>query len=339
MAKFQRYAYNEIDDDEYYYIVETDSGTDRKRFDNEEEARTYYRHLQQLDDQHRAVEQIESLQRSCNRTNKVIQILDPEYEEWLRFKKETDPAFIKWKKEKELKEQKKKELEELEQKQNRIQKELKIRQEQENSCLTIITEFKSKIRIVRRDIIACENLIKDIQKLYQIRCKPSEQFYAKDDYGEGEIFQFGILDDKYIKNIVNINIPKEIIILSNLESKVLEVEKLSNRIDVIAELERLFNSKVEHFHMWMQEIEILGKYVYDIIKMQNKVKNFKVHGFFGSIKINRIREKYLKDNLAYYSLAVKIQGTISTMKKNFPYIHISDKYNSYIWYPCCCSLR
>lgn len=29
------------------------------------------------------------------------QVLDPEYQEWLQFKKETDPVYLKWKKEKE----------------------------------------------------------------------------------------------------------------------------------------------------------------------------------------------------------------------------------------------
>lgn len=106
------------------YVVQRDDGSCYKRFHDSSEARAYYNHLQQLDDQRRTVEQndeiianqkrlIEAQERNSRISNRSPippmptvsrQILDPEYKEWLQFKKETDPAYKRWKLQKEAEE-------------------------------------------------------------------------------------------------------------------------------------------------------------------------------------------------------------------------------------------
>lgn len=143
MAKFQ----TEASDDSEYYIVESDNGTNRKYFRNEEEARSYYRYLQLLDDQHHVVEQnkqiIANQHRNAVQSQRVVQVLDPEYEEWLRFKKAKDPEFQQWKEEEERKIKERKELE------IKRQKEM-VQREIEKQLLKEIDTFKHHVEFFLR---------------------------------------------------------------------------------------------------------------------------------------------------------------------------------------------
>ena len=92
------------------YVVQRDDGSCYKRFKNYSEARDYYNYLQQFDDQRKSVKQNDKIianqkrllemqaqnNRMPNRPIVTRQVLDPEYQEWLQFKKETDPAYLKW---------------------------------------------------------------------------------------------------------------------------------------------------------------------------------------------------------------------------------------------------
>ncbi len=109
-------------------IVSKDDGTKTRRFTNSEEADAYYEYLKREEvqdsiakNQAAAVAQnkeiIANQQRlieAQERNNRIPprppfpqptrQILDPDYKEWLQFKKETDPEYKKWKKAKEAEE-------------------------------------------------------------------------------------------------------------------------------------------------------------------------------------------------------------------------------------------
>lgn len=118
----RKYEYVEICRDDY---------SCRRRFkwrDEEDLAEAYYNHLQSLDnqlktyheqkraadEQKRAVDELEALRKATEEKNRrekerpfrppypsPRQALDPEYLEWLQFKKATDTEFAKWKREKE----------------------------------------------------------------------------------------------------------------------------------------------------------------------------------------------------------------------------------------------
>ena len=106
-------------------IVSKDDGTKARRFTNSEEADAYYEYLKReevqdsiamnqaaavaqnkeiIANQQRLIEAQENGRHISNRPpfpQPIKQILDPEYREWLRFQKETNPEYLKWKKEKE----------------------------------------------------------------------------------------------------------------------------------------------------------------------------------------------------------------------------------------------
>lgn len=118
----RKYEYVEICRDDY---------SCRKKFKWREEenlADAYYNHLQSLDDQantfreqkraadeqKRTADELEALRKATEEKNRrdrerpfrppfpqsTRQVLDPEYQEWLEFKKATDPEFLKWKQKK-----------------------------------------------------------------------------------------------------------------------------------------------------------------------------------------------------------------------------------------------
>ena len=98
------------------WVVERSNGSsdDRKRFYTYEEAELYMNYLKSVEDREQGLVQQQQiidnqqklieLQKEQQRRPQVSrQVLDPQYEEWLRFKKETDPAYRKWKEERDAK--------------------------------------------------------------------------------------------------------------------------------------------------------------------------------------------------------------------------------------------
>ena len=93
------------------------NGEDRREFDTYSEAKVYQDYLQSIEDREKALAQNEEIIANQKRLIEAQerqdshhkppqfsrQILDPEYREWLRYKKETDPNFKKWKAEEERK--------------------------------------------------------------------------------------------------------------------------------------------------------------------------------------------------------------------------------------------
>lgn len=110
---------------QYEYVeICRDDNSCKKRFkwrEEEDLAEEYYTHLQSLDDQantyreqKRTADELEALRKATEEKNRrdrerpfrppfpqsTRQVLDPEYQEWLEFKKATDPEFLKWKQKK-----------------------------------------------------------------------------------------------------------------------------------------------------------------------------------------------------------------------------------------------
>lgn len=103
------------------YSVQRDSGSDYKTFADYDEAKAYFNYLQQLDNQDKIVKSQAQMANELKRQNDIAEKrqnthppmplpriprpdLDPEYREWLQFKKETDPEYKKWKRQKQLEE-------------------------------------------------------------------------------------------------------------------------------------------------------------------------------------------------------------------------------------------
>lgn len=114
---------NEYEDD---YLVEKDDGSCHKVFTTYKEAELYQNYLQQQEnleklasEQQRTADEIATLRKATEERNQIDrerpfhlpfpqtgkQALNPEFQEWLQFKKATDPEFAKWKRAKEWKEE------------------------------------------------------------------------------------------------------------------------------------------------------------------------------------------------------------------------------------------
>lgn len=157
------------------YVVYSDEGRMLRKFPDNElgraQAEAYFHEVQQLDNQKRIISQNQEIINSQRINSQRVprfpqpsgQILDPEYREWLQFKKETDPEFKKWKRQKELEEarirveqerarqeaERKREQERIER--ERIESERRRRQEEEEKRLAPIRAKQEAERAKKRE--------------------------------------------------------------------------------------------------------------------------------------------------------------------------------------------
>ena len=162
MARLGRY-YEEDNIPWGDYVVYSDEGRMLRKFPDNElgraQAEAYFHEVQQLDNQKRIISQNQELinsQRVPRHPQPSRQILDPEYREWLQYKKETDPEYKKWKKQKEQEQarvraeqerarqeaERKREQERIER--ERIEAEKKKRQEEEERRMAPIRAEQAK---------------------------------------------------------------------------------------------------------------------------------------------------------------------------------------------------
>jgi hypothetical protein len=339
MAKITSFPRGD-DGDGYYYIVESDNGRDRKQFYNEEEARNFYRYLQGLDDQHRIVEQndqiIEGQRKGFNHPRKVVQELDPEYAEWLRFKKATDPAFIAWKAEEEKKKQQQRDLEEQKRRETNEQIEALRRSKLEQTYRSSLSQMIQQINLCEQGLHALSEILPDVKSLYKIRCKPSVSFFAKRDwYNEGKFYQFGLDDSAFrnhMSNFLTINILALTSEMENLKRKMKGVEESPTIVDIFSYVQSDFQQEIKKFKL--NNMATLDKYVSDIIEMEKLVQNFSVSGVIDSIKVNGIKSKYMSENRVYHDLAHTIKKKLTIINQKYPQLGWRY-YDSRIWGTLC----
>lgn len=342
------------------YGVQRDDGTCYKSFTDFADAQAYCNYLQQLDNQQKVVDQnkqiIANQQTLINQNSskqsehrhlippqkqQVVQVLDPEYLEWLRYKKATDLEFLKWKEEEERKRQ------EQQEEVKKTQAE-KIRKEEQQLCWKKVGEFKSKIYKVETCLIIWKEIFSDVLKLYKIKCKPSESFYSNTKQyagGNGSFFQFGLLDDKYRADNIDflcVDIQVQYLVLEELKQLIEEFSNSQNIIDTFSDRESKFNRCLAEFKLGKKQINYLFKYVYDIVTSEYIIRKFTGHGLLESSKINRIKKQYFNDNKHYHSLASSILNRIFTLRSKYPLIfnYFADYFtpdvslNHKVSYPC-----
>lgn len=96
------------------YVIYSNEGKTLKRFSDNDfghsQAEAYYREVHHLENQEKIIAQNQAIIDANKRPSfpfpppRSRQELDPEYQEWLQYKKETDPKFQIWKIQKEQKE-------------------------------------------------------------------------------------------------------------------------------------------------------------------------------------------------------------------------------------------
>ena len=187
------------------YVVKRDDGSCYKCFRDYSEARAYYNYLQQLDDQQRSVQQNDEIIANQRRLIEIQerksripphrpsvpqvtkQVLDPEYEEWLRFKKATDPAFIAWKAEEERKKNEKLELEH--------KKQLEIEKENKRKEIEDLVNEISKYEIWEDNLETLTSKFNEFltHAKFIFKSSPNKIIYI----GSYIIFNNNLLDDFY----------------------------------------------------------------------------------------------------------------------------------------------
>lgn len=153
-----------------YVEVYRDNYTCRKRFkyrEEEADADAYFNYLQSLDNEEISIQNQNRIAEQLKRQNELseqqikaqnrynhqtfprpvapsTQIVDPEYREWLQFKKETDPEYKKWKRAKEEEEARKRAEEaarvaklqaEREERERQKQKQLQVEKERQERII------------------------------------------------------------------------------------------------------------------------------------------------------------------------------------------------------------
>lgn len=178
---------NTYEDD---YIVEKNDGTEYKKFETYEEAKLYKDYLEQIENQEkllqqqkRAADELEALRKATEEKNRrererpfrppfpqpTKQVLDPEYLEWLNFKKATDPEFIKWRKQEEEK-KRKNEQERIRAEQERI----KAEQERQKKAEEERKKKEEELRPYEEDILNKKKV------LCALRVKVAKETYREE---------------------------------------------------------------------------------------------------------------------------------------------------------------
>ena len=188
---------------QYEYVeICRDDNSCKKRFkwrEEEDLAEEYYTHLQSLDDQantyreqKRTADELEALRKATEEKNRrdrerpfhppfpqsTRQVLDPEYQEWLEFKKATDPEFLKWKQKKQ-EAQRKVEEERRRAAQEAEQKRVAAEQERQMKAAEERKKKEEELRPYEEDIlnkkkVSCQLRIKVAKETYReevmLRC-------------------------------------------------------------------------------------------------------------------------------------------------------------------------
>lgn len=160
-------GYDDAHDNPYWVVERSDGKSEgRKEFRTYEEAEIYKNYLQSIENEEKALFQNQQIIENQNkiiehnrrgqtipRIQQVRQVLDPEYEEWLRYKKATDPAYQKWKAEEELK-KKQKIIEERNRALEREKEENKRYCLEQNKCIASYKERIERYGKVYKQIVA-----------------------------------------------------------------------------------------------------------------------------------------------------------------------------------------
>lgn len=310
-----RFDLIDMDYDPDEYVVQRDDGTCYKRFKDYSEARHYYNYLQQLDDQKRTVAQNDEIianqkrllemhsynTRIPSRPQVIRQVLDPEYQEWLQFKKETDPAFIALKAAEDRKKQAR-EREAFERKQKEDKRYLETH-------LADVSYYEQRLEKFHA-------VYSQIHSLYETACKISFVGTAKVDYetedgyhhivfNGGNIWKFRDYEGKLSKSYATL----DTYLKYNPSYKELckELRKVSREgLRTIFDKKRNQLSSLDNNYSCFYNYFLT--YTHDIIKEFDDLSSpyycnnltFKPYGFFAKLRVKRVVNEYLSKNKSNY---------------------------------------
>lgn len=203
-----------------YIEIYRDDYSCRRRFkyrEEEEEAQQYFNYLQSLDNQQQSLEKQKEIAEQLKRQNDLVErnitthnpsqdqknngsfppqgpnfskpsvtnlVLDPEYKEWLQFKKESDPQFREWKRQKDAEKERIRAEQErfrIEAERKRIQEREKAEAERKRAEAERKREEEAIKREKEKELKPLEDSILSNKKLpISIRIKVASETYRED---------------------------------------------------------------------------------------------------------------------------------------------------------------
>ena len=328
------YTYEDAHDNTRWVVERSGfTGEGRREFDTYTEAKAYQDYLQSIEDREKALAQNDEIIANQKR---LIELqgrqnsrpmspqytrpnYDPEYQEWLRFKKDTDPAFRRWKAEEERKRIQAENERQARQRQNEREREQRD------------YEYKLKnFGKIKERLSECERLYPKITSIYnklleinfvESRELEYETGYRDELYGGYEAYTFKINGGKLVfTNNITDAIKKSIdyikqsnyanIDLNEVESHLVSLSKNFDKINFdklygsINELLKMF----ECFYGNVYAAAFSRNGYYDDYKSsyENKTWNPSPMGFFAKIRLQNALGDYLEKNKANYELVQTI---------------------------------
>ena len=290
------------------WVVERSNGSSdgRKRFSSYEEAELYMNCLKSIEDREQGLVQqqqiidnqqklIELQQNQQRRPQVTRQVLDPQYEEWLRFKKATDPAFVRWKAE----EDKKKSIKEEEEKAERLK-----RQNEAD---------RSYLELKMRDVLFHEHNLQKYMDVYNrvatlylealrvsFTSSSKIEYRTEDGYDDLQ-FNGGIMVEQYdygqyLKNSYE-DVKRLLGEIPNIDAYIQDLKHLSksgNRKEFDIKIQKISNldNRLSNFYTYFSEVTL------KIIKQYRSLSpsNFSPYGLVARLKVNNVVNSYLRDN-------------------------------------------
>lgn len=332
MARINAY---EDANDNLIWVVERSDGEGRKEFRSHDEAESYKNYLQSLENQEKALSQNQQIIDNQNkiieqnrisqqtpRIQRVKQVLDPEYEEWLRYKKATDPEYQRWKAEEERKKQTKIE----EEKKKAIERE---REENKRYCEYQIKQnlpyFKGKIdeyyKIYKQVCLQYSKMLNvSFIESRTIEYETEEGIKTYRIVGGRWAF-YGF--DARIKqcydelNTQLNNIPSfdlfydELYKLAELGNRTLFDDKFTTLSDIVIKFHHFYKDLTDLTRIIARDFDKYSDPYYC-----EKYLSFRPQGFFAKQKIKRVISDYVQNNEVNYKIIKDIYQSLTQLLPN-----------------------
>ena len=295
--------------DKTEYVVTRDDGTCYKCFTDFDEAKAYYQYLQQLDNQEKLVAQNQQI---INNQNAILDfqkqaqqntprfipskpIFDPEYEEWLRYKKATDTKYQEWKRNED---RKKREAQKKLDEENRIWRE----QNEKDTIKKSVTQFRNELKQQTDSLNA---FIKWAPIFRRILSYGIDSVNYLHDVGDAAIGSWGnVYKDETINKYFFSNESKISYFLNQLKTIDNDLEALSASLpkDDLNTMRQLYNScqysldklKRDLGDMRFGVVDVY-EYLYIIKANFIRAKNWDYYVIMGPLaKVRRACKEYLK---------------------------------------------
>lgn len=329
-------AYEDAHDRIYYVVVRSDGKSEgRKEFYSYAEAEAYQNYLQSIEDRERALAQnqqiianqerlIRSQEQQRIRPNVTRQVLDPQYEEWLRFKKATDPAFIAWKAEEEKKKKAKEDEERIKMAQRKKEEDMSYLKRRLKDVAYIENRINSELKVYQH-----------VSALYREALSISTSssmvisYYSDNEYSDTFKIPGHVLIESYdSENKIKSSHERVLVSMKSIPDVASYIDDLRNfasqcnrgifddRIKTLSSFENALFCFYMYFGKSLSKIAEGYKSLYSTYWLDGYFSARKPHGLFTKQKIRSAFNEYKRNNLSKYKSLIEINRRFQELIKS-----------------------